>query len=46
MELAYFPGCSLDGSGIEYGLSTHRTADILGIELEWRCKSKAQWSSN
>ncbi|MDD4801474.1 MAG: CoB--CoM heterodisulfide reductase iron-sulfur subunit B family protein [Syntrophomonas sp.] len=41
MKLAYYPGCSLDGSGLEYGLSTRRTAAILGIELEeiedWNC---------
>ncbi len=41
MKLAYYPGCSLDSSGIEYGLSTRRTAAILGIELEeiedWNC---------
>ncbi|PKM77271.1 MAG: disulfide reductase [Firmicutes bacterium HGW-Firmicutes-15] len=41
MKLAYYPGCSLDGSGVEYGLSTRRTAAILGIELEeledWNC---------
>src|SRR5665647_95619 len=41
MKLAYYPGCSLDGSGVEYCLSTRRTAAILGIELEeledWNC---------
>lgn len=41
MKFAYYPGCSLDGSGIEYGLSMKRTAAILGIELEeledWNC---------
>jgi len=41
MKLAYYPGCSLEGSGIEYGMSTERTADILGIELveldDWNC---------
>jgi heterodisulfide reductase subunit B len=41
MKLAYYPGCSLDSSGVEYGLSTRRTAEILGIELEeiedWNC---------
>jgi heterodisulfide reductase subunit B len=41
MKLAYYPGCSLDSSGVEYGLSTKRTAAILGIELEeiedWNC---------
>ncbi len=41
MKFAYYPGCSLDGSGIEYGLSMKRTAAILGIELQeledWNC---------
>ncbi len=41
MKLAYYPGCSKEGSGIEYGLSMHRTAAILGFELEelqdWNC---------
>ncbi|MCX5780820.1 MAG: CoB--CoM heterodisulfide reductase iron-sulfur subunit B family protein [Firmicutes bacterium] len=41
MKLAYYPGCSLDSSGVEYGLSTRRTAEIMGIELEeiedWNC---------
>jgi heterodisulfide reductase subunit B len=41
MKLAYYPGCSLDGSAIEYGLSTKRTAELLGVELleieDWNC---------
>lgn len=41
MKFAYYPGCSADGSGIEYGLSMERTAKILGFELEeledWNC---------
>lgn len=41
MKLAYYPGCSLGSSAIEYGLSTKRTAEILGVELEeikdWNC---------
>lgn len=41
MKLAYYPGCSLEGSGIEYGMSMERTAEILGIELieldDWNC---------
>ncbi|MGR6835511.1 CoB--CoM heterodisulfide reductase iron-sulfur subunit B family protein [Syntrophomonas erecta] len=41
MKLAYYPGCSADGSGIEYGMSMERTAKILGIELveleDWNC---------
>jgi heterodisulfide reductase subunit B len=41
MKFSYYPGCSLDGSGIEYGMSMERTARILGFELEeledWNC---------
>lgn len=41
MKFAYYPGCSMEGSGIEYGLSMQRTAEILGFELEelqdWNC---------
>jgi heterodisulfide reductase subunit B len=41
MKLAYYPGCSLEGSGMEYGMSTERTAEVLGIELieldDWNC---------
>ncbi|MBO8159859.1 CoB--CoM heterodisulfide reductase iron-sulfur subunit B family protein [Thermosyntropha sp.] len=41
MKLAYYPGCSLDGSAVEYGLSTERVARILGVELkeidDWNC---------
>lgn len=41
MKIAYYPGCSLEGSAVEYGLSTKRTAEILGTELveieDWNC---------
>jgi len=41
MKFAYYPGCSAEGSGIEYGLSMERTAKILNFELEelqdWNC---------
>lgn len=41
MKLAYYPGCAAEGSGIEYGMSMERTAEILGIELieldDWNC---------
>lgn len=41
MKIAYYPGCSLEGSAIEYGVSTERTAEILGFELveidDWNC---------
>lgn len=41
MKLAYYPGCSADGSGLEYGLSTKRTAELMDVELceieDWNC---------
>jgi len=41
LKLAYYPGCSLDASAIEYNLSTQKTASVLGVELEeipgWGC---------
>ena len=41
MKIAYYPGCSLEGSAIEYGVSTARTAEKLGFELveidDWSC---------
>jgi heterodisulfide reductase subunit B len=41
MKLAYYPGCSAEGSGIELGLSTERVAKIFDIELveidDWNC---------
>ena len=41
MKYAYFPGCSLSSTGIEYDLSTRETARVLGIDLweipEWNC---------
>lgn len=41
MKVAYYPGCSLEGSAIEYHVSTKRTAEILGFELveieDWNC---------
>ncbi len=41
MRVAYYPGCSLDASAIEYGLSTERCAHLLGVELveidDWNC---------
>lgn len=41
MKLAYYPGCSAEGSAIEYGLSTKKAALLLGTELEeledWNC---------
>lgn len=41
MPLGYYPGCSGEGSGIEYKLSTEKTAEMLGIKLQeledWNC---------
>lgn len=41
MKYAYFPGCSLESTGKEFGESTMLVAEALGIELEeihdWNC---------
>ena len=41
MKLSYFPGCSLDGTAKEYGLSTQAVCQELGLELlevpDWNC---------
>lgn len=41
MKLAYYPGCSSEGSAIEYDLSTKKTALLLETELmelkDWNC---------
>lgn len=41
MRIGYYPGCSGEGSGIEYKISTLKTAEMLGIELteleDWNC---------
>jgi heterodisulfide reductase subunit B len=41
VRLAYYPGCSLDATSIEYGMSTQRMAKLLGIDLweipDWNC---------
>jgi len=41
MKYAYYPGCSLSSTGIEYDMSTKKVAKALGIELweipEWNC---------
>jgi heterodisulfide reductase subunit B2 len=41
MKYAYYPGCSLHGTSIEYDMSTRAVASALGIELEeipgWTC---------
>lgn len=41
MKYAYYPGCSLDSTGIEFNLSTKAVCKALGIELweipDWNC---------
>lgn len=41
MKLAYYPGCSLSSTGIEYNMSTLAVAMALGLQLweipEWNC---------
>ena len=41
MKYAYFPGCSLESTGKEFGESTIEVAEELGIELveipDWNC---------
>ncbi len=41
MKIAYYPGCSLHSTGIEYDLSTRKVCEVLGIELaevkDWIC---------
>jgi heterodisulfide reductase subunit B len=41
MKYAYYPGCSLDGTAIDYNESTVAIAEALGIELvevpNWSC---------
>jgi heterodisulfide reductase subunit B len=41
MKLAYYPGCSLHSSSVEYDISTRKICEALGIELvevkDWIC---------
>lgn len=41
MKVSYYPGCSLEGTAIEYSESTEAVCHALGIELEelrdWSC---------
>ena len=41
MKLAYYPGCSLHSSSVEYDISTRKVCEALGIELvelkDWIC---------
>ncbi|MBW2039548.1 MAG: CoB--CoM heterodisulfide reductase iron-sulfur subunit B family protein [Deltaproteobacteria bacterium] len=38
---AYFPGCSQKGTAVEYGISSRKVAEALGVELveieDWSC---------
>ncbi|MBN1806170.1 MAG: CoB--CoM heterodisulfide reductase iron-sulfur subunit B family protein [Sedimentisphaerales bacterium] len=41
MKLAYYPGCSLHSSSVEYDISTRKVCEALGIKLveikDWIC---------
>jgi heterodisulfide reductase subunit B len=41
MKIAYYPGCSLHSTGIEYDISTREVCSAMGIELaevkDWIC---------
>ena len=41
MKLGYYPGCSLEGTSADYGISVQKMADALGWELQevedWNC---------
>jgi heterodisulfide reductase subunit B len=41
MKYLYYPGCSLEGTAVEYHVSTHAVMTALGVELQeiedWTC---------
>jgi heterodisulfide reductase subunit B len=41
MKYAYYPGCSLEGTAVDYNESTLAVAEVLGLELtevpDWSC---------
>ncbi len=41
MKIAYYPGCSLHSTGVEYDISTRKVCRAMGIELvevkDWIC---------
>jgi heterodisulfide reductase subunit B2 len=41
MKIAYYPGCSLHSTAVEYDISTKKVCDVVGIELvevkDWIC---------
>ena len=55
MDYAYFPGCSLESTGIEFHMSAKAVAQALGINLieipDWNCcgassaHSRGHWIS-
>ena len=40
-KIAYYPGCSLHSTGLEYDMSTRKVCEVLGVELveikDWVC---------
>ncbi len=52
LKYAYYPGCSLDATGIEYNMSAKAVAKHLGVQLEeiddWNCcgASAAHYTSH
>ena len=41
MKLGYYPGCSLEGTAVDYGISVEKMAEALGWDLceidDWNC---------
>ena len=41
MKLGYYPGCSLEGTAVDYGISVEKMAEALGWDLQeiddWNC---------
>lgn len=41
MKIGYYPGCSMSGTGKEYGQSLNKVLNVLGVELneidDWSC---------
>lgn len=41
MKVGYYPGCSLEGTAREFGISVKKSCELLGIELaeldDWSC---------
>lgn len=41
MKVGYYPGCSLEGTAREFGISVMKSCDLLGIEVveleDWSC---------